>query len=77
MIFCLGLTVTLAARIDTSAHWVTPAMLTMVGLFMTLLTWMPTLNMFLRFPPLFYVTMVIVSILFAVYYIYTILLYRI
>jgi hypothetical protein len=68
--------VTLIFRIDTSAHWVTPAMLFMVALYLFVSVFNYTWNTFWRFPPLFYVMTVIVSVLFAVYYIYTIILYR-
>ncbi len=68
--------VTLVFRIDTSAHWVTPAMLFAVALYLFVSVFDYTWNAFWRFPPLFYVMTLIVSVLFAVYYIYTIILYR-
>ena len=68
--------VTLIFKIDTSAHWVTPAMLFAVALYLFVSVFDYTQNAFWRFPPLFYVMTIIVSVLFAVYYIYTILLYR-
>ena len=68
------LVVTLARKTDTSAYWVTPAMLTAVALYLAVTVLF--FDKFWVFPPVFYVMTVIVSLLFAVYYIYTILLYR-
>ena len=68
------LVVTLVRKTDTSAHWVTPAMLTAVALYLTVTALF--FDKFWVFPPMFYVMTVIVSLLFAVYYIYTILLYK-
>ena len=65
---------TLIRKTDTSAYWVTPAMLTAVALYLTVTVLF--FDKFWVYPPLFYVMTVIVSLLFAVYYIYTILLYR-
>ncbi len=68
------LVVTLVRKTDTSAHWVTPLMLTAVALYLTVTALF--FDKFWVFPPMFYVMTVIVSLLFAVYYIYTILLYK-
>ena len=68
------LIVTLLKKIDTSAWWVTPVMLTAVALYLTVAVLF--FDSFWNFPAMFYVMTVIVSVLFAVYYIYTILLYR-
>ncbi|MBQ3954997.1 MAG: hypothetical protein II680_03850 [Clostridia bacterium] len=68
------LAVTLIRKTDTSAYWFTPAMLTAVALYLTVTVLF--FDKFWVYPPLFYVMTVIVSLLFAVYYIYTILLYR-
>ena len=65
---------TLIRRTDTSAWWITPAMLTAVALYLTVIVLF--FDKFWVYPPLFYVMTIIVSLLFAVYYIYTILLYR-
>ncbi|MBQ2725448.1 MAG: hypothetical protein IJF78_07070 [Clostridia bacterium] len=68
------LAVTLLKRIDTSAHYMTPAMITALALYLFV-----TVMLYDRFrgvPILFYTMTVIASVLFAVYYIYTILLYK-
>ncbi len=75
----LGLSVvylilTLVKKIDTSAHYMTPAMITALSLYLFV-----TVMFYDRFrgvPFLFYTMTVIASVLFAVYYIYTILLYK-
>ena len=68
------LIVTLVRKTDASAWWITPVMLTAVALYLTVTVLF--FDKFWVFPPVFYVMTVIVSLLFAVYYIYTILLYR-
>ena len=68
------LIVTLIRRTDSSAYWITPAMLTAVALYLTVTA--VFFDKFWVYPPVFYVMTVIASLLFAVYYIYTILLYR-
>ena len=68
------LVITLVKKIDTSAHWVTPAMLTALFLYLTILT--VFYDKFTQTPFLFYTMTIIGSVLFAVYYIYTILLYK-
>ena len=68
------LVVTLVRKTDTSAYWITPVMLTAVALYLTVTALF--FDKFWVYPPVFYVMTVIVSLLFAVYYIYTILLYR-
>lgn len=75
----LGLSVvylilSLVKKIDTSAHYMTPAMITALSLYLFV-----TVMFYDRFrgvPFLFYTMTVIASVLFAVYYIYTILLYK-
>ena len=68
------LAVTLVKKVDTSAHWVTPGMLVVIGLYLagTALFY----DRVTMFPPLFYTATVIGCVLFAVYYIYTVLLYK-
>ena len=68
------LIVTLIRKTDTSAYWITPAMLTAIALYLTVTALF--FDKFWVYPPVFYVMTVIVSLLFAVYYVYTILLYR-
>lgn len=66
--------VTLVKKIDTSAHYMTPAMISALSLYLFV-----TVMFYDRFrgvPFLFYTMTVIGSVLFAVYYIYTILLYK-
>lgn len=60
--------------IDTSAHYVTPAMITAVTLYLTVTSLF--FDRFTTSPFLFYTMTVIVSVLFAVYYIYTVILYK-
>lgn len=66
--------ITLVKKIDTSAHYVTPLMI-VAGTF-----YLAGTAMFydrLRISPiLFYTVTVIVSVLFAVYYVYTVILYK-
>jgi len=64
----------LVKKIDTSAHYMTPAMISALALylFVTVLFY----DRFRGVPILFYTMTVIASVLFAVYYIYTILLYK-
>ncbi len=66
--------ITLIKRVDTSAHPVTPLML--VAAFAHLLATSLLYDKFRITPFLFYTMTIIVSILFVVYYVYTILLYR-
>ncbi len=65
---------TLVKKIDTSAYCMTPAMISALSLylFVTVLFY----DRFRGVPILFYTMTVIASVLFAVYYIYTILLYK-
>ena len=68
------LVVTLVKKIDTSAHCMTPAMICALALYVFV-----TVMFYDRFrgvPFLFYTMTVIGSVLFAVYYIYTIILYK-
>ena len=68
------LALTVAKKIDTSAHWVTPGMLVFIALYLsaTVLLY----DRLMLFPPLFYTVTVIGCVLIAVYYIYTVLLYK-
>lgn len=68
------LIVTILKKIDTSAYYMTPAMVAAaaVYLFLTVIFY----EQFRTTPFLFYTMTVIASVLFAVYYIYTILLYK-
>lgn len=68
------LVVTVWKRIDTSTHWVTPEMLVGIGFYLSLTA--VFYDRFTSFPPLFYTVSVIGCVLFAVYYIYTVLLYK-
>lgn len=68
------LVITLVKKIDTSAYYITPAMITAVCLYLFVTAMF--YNQFRVSPFLFYTMTVIVSVLFAVYYIYTLLLYR-
>lgn len=68
--------ITIVKKIDTSAHVMTPEMISAGTLFLAVMTTGAFYNMFRITPYLFYTMTVIVSVLFAVYYIYTILLYK-
>lgn len=65
---------TLLKKIDTSAYWVTPAMLAAITVYLTATAFL--YDQFRMSPFLFFTMTVIGSVLFAVYYIYTILLYK-
>lgn len=65
---------TLVKKIDTSAWFMTPVMITAVSLYLFV-----TAMLYERFrttPFLFYTMTVVVSVLFAVYYIYTVIMYK-
>lgn len=64
----------LVKKVDTSAHIMTPEMV--FGLALFLFTTVMFYDHFRNTPFLFYTIMVIGSVLYAVYYIYTIMLYR-
>ena len=64
----------LVKKVDTSAHIMTPEMILGLGLF--LFTSVMFYDHFRNTPFLFYTIMVIGSVLYAVYYIYTIMLYK-
>ena len=64
----------LVKKVDTSAHIMTPAMT--LGLAIFLFTSVMFYDHFRNTPFLFYTIMVIGSVLYAVYYIYTIMLYK-
>ena len=66
--------VMLVKKVDTSAHIMTPEMV--LGLALFLFTTAMFYDHFRNTPFLFYTIMVIGSVLYAVYYIYTILLYK-
>ena len=68
------LVVTVVKKIDTSTHWITPEMLVGIGFYLSLTALF--YDRFTSFPPLFYTISVIGCVLFAVYYIYTVLLYK-
>lgn len=68
------LAITLLKKIDTSAHYMTPLMIVAVALYLLVSTIF--FDQFATTPFLFYTMTIIVSVLFAVYYIYTILLYK-
>ncbi|MBE6542389.1 MAG: hypothetical protein E7672_08080 [Ruminococcaceae bacterium] len=65
---------TYVKKIDTSAYYITPAMITAIALY--IFATVILFEQFVTTPFLFYTMTVIVSVLFAVYYIYTILLYK-
>ena len=64
----------LVKKVDTSAHIMTPEMV--LGLALFLFTTAMFYDHFRNTPFLFYTIMVIGSVLYAVYYIYTIMLYK-
>ncbi len=66
--------ITLVKKMDTSAHIMTPEMI--LGLALFLFTTVMFYDHFRNTPFLFYTIMVIASVLYAVYYIYTIMLYK-
>jgi len=66
--------VMLVKKVDTSAHIMTPEMV--LGLAFFLFTSAMFYDHFRNTPFLFYTIMVIGSVLYAVYYIYTIMLYK-
>jgi hypothetical protein len=66
--------VMLVKKVDTSAHIMTPEMV--LGLALFLFTTAMFYDHFRNTPFLFYTIMVIGSVLYAVYYIYTIMLYK-
>lgn len=68
--------ITLVKKIDTSAHIMTPEMILAATLYLAVVNTSVFYNMFRTTPYLFYTMTMIVSVLFAVYYIYTILLYK-
>lgn len=68
------LVVTKVKKIDTSAQYMTPVMIAAAALY--LLITAVFFDSFTTSPFLFYTMTVIASVLFAVYYIYTILLYK-
>ena len=68
------LIITKVKKIDTSANWITPGMLTAGALYLTVTAFF--YNQFRMTPVLFFTLTVVASVLFAVYYIYTILLYK-
>ncbi len=66
--------VVLVKKIDASAHYMTPAMVVAVALYLFVTTIL--FDQFATTPFLFYTMTIIVSVLFVVYYVYTILLYK-
>ena len=68
--------ITIVKKIDTSAHIMTPEMISAATLYLAVVNTGVFYNMFRTTPYLFYTMTMIVSVLFAVYYIYTILLYK-
>lgn len=66
--------VMLVKKVDTSVHIMTPEMV--LGLAVFLFTTVMFYDQFRNTPFLFYTIMVIGSVLYAVYYIYTIMLYK-
>lgn len=68
--------ITIVKKIDTSAYVMTPAMISAATLYLAVVNTGIFYNVFRITPYLFYTMTMIVSVLFAVYYIYTILLYK-
>lgn len=68
------LLITRLKKIDTSAQYMTPAMIAAVALYLFVTTMF--FDQFATTPFLFYTMTVIASVLFAVYYIYTVLFYK-
>ena len=68
------LIITKVKKVDTSAYWVTPAMLMAAALYLTVAA--VFYDRFRLSLMLFYTMTVIVSVLFAVYYVYTVLFYK-
>ena len=68
------LVLSIVKKMDTSAHFMTPAMITAVCLYLFVTA--VFYNQFRATPFLFYTMTVIVSVLFAVYYLYTVLFYK-
>lgn len=67
---------TIVKKFDTSAHVMTPAMISAVTLYLSIMVTSVFYDMFKVSPYLFYTMTVIASVLFAVYYVYTVLLYK-
>lgn len=67
---------TIIKKMDTSAHIMTPAMITACTLYLSIMTTGFLYDMFKMTPYLFYTMTIIASVLFAVYYVYTVLLYK-
>ena len=65
---------TLLKHIDTSAHIMTPLMIFAVAMYLAVTA--VFLDKFTSAPYLFWTMTVLVSVLFAVYYIYTVLMYK-
>ena len=61
-------------KVDTSAHIMTPLMIFAVALYLAVTA--AFLDRFIAAPYLFWTMTIVVSVLFAVYYIYTILMYK-
>lgn len=68
------LVITLVKKIDTSKHYMTPLMITGLTLFM--FASIMTYDQLRNSPFLFYTAMIIGSVLYVVYYVYTKLLYK-
>lgn len=70
------LIVTLVKKIDTSAKVLTPAMICAISIYLAILTNSFFYTRFRQSPYLFYTMTIIASVLFVVYYVYTVLLYK-
>ena len=70
------LVLTIVKKIDTSAHIATPAMIAAVTLYLSIMSTGFFYDMFKMTPYLFYTMTVIASVLFVVYYVYTVLMYK-
>ncbi len=67
---------TIVKKLDTTAHIMTPEMITALTLYLSVMTTGFFYDMFKMTPYLFYTMTIIASVLFVVYYVYTVLLYK-
>ncbi|MBE6626070.1 MAG: hypothetical protein E7628_02660 [Ruminococcaceae bacterium] len=68
--------ISIVKKFDTSAHIMTPAMIAALTLYLAVMTTGFFYDMFKMTPYLFYTVTVIASVLFVVYYVYTVLMYK-
>ena len=70
------LVLTIVKKIDTSAYIMTPAMIAALTLYLSIMSTGVFYDMIKMTPYLFYTLTVIASVLFLVYYVYTVLMYK-